>query len=204
MPGQFVLFGGSYDPVHHGHLIVARAIAEQLGQKVTFVPAASPPHKTATTAAEHRLAMLKLAVEGDELLDVSDIELRRQGPSYTYDTLMEFKNRYGPDVALCWIIGADMLEDFHIWHRAADVLDLARIVVAVRPPWERRLDEILDGLARRLPQDKVSQLGQDVVRTPLIDISSTDIRSRVRQKKSIRYLVTDNVAEYIAKQRLYA
>ena len=110
-----VLFGGSFDPVHHGHLIVARAVAELRGfNRITLVPAAQSPHKRdAHASAEHRLAMLRLAVEDDELFDICDSEVKRSPPSYSIDTVEALRSQHGGDVELHWVIGADMLIDLY-------------------------------------------------------------------------------------------
>ncbi|MFA6133780.1 MAG: nicotinate-nucleotide adenylyltransferase [Phycisphaerae bacterium] len=199
------LLGGTFDPVHHGHLIIARSIAEQCNfEKVLLIPAASPPHKApARASAEHRLAMLRLAIEGESLFDICDIELTRQGPSYTLDTLTVLRKRYVDQIGLHWVIGADMLEGLPRWRRASEVVRLARITVALRPPWQDRLEEIFAGVEKELGEAVVSGLRQSTVRTPLIDISSTTIRQRVGEGKSIRYLVPEPVRQYIERHGLY-
>jgi len=205
-PAKWALFGGTFDPVHHGHLIVARSVAEQLGvDRITLIPAASPPHKPGPSASgEDRLAMLELAIEGEGVFDVCDIELSRSGPSYTLDTLCQLRRRHGGEAALHWVIGADMLADLPTWYRATEVLEAARIVIAARPPWHRKLEEIFAGLAGSLPPEQVERLRASVVQTPLVDISSTEIRRRVGQGRSIRYLLPEAVREYIGRRGLYA
>lgn len=205
MPERILLFGGSFDPVHNGHLIVSRAHAEQCGfDRVTLVPAASAPHKDgAAASARDRLEMLKLAIAGDAFFDISTLELDRPAPSYTYDTLIQLRQTYGPGVQLNWLIGADMLEDFPSWRRAGEVAKLAKIVVTVRPPWDERISEILTGLKGRIGADVLQDLENALVKGPLIDISSTQIRQRVRQGQSIRYLIPDGVLDYIASRKLY-
>ena len=206
MPQPLVLFGGTFDPVHHGHLIVARAVAEQCGlPRVTFVPAGTPPHKAPAEAApEHRLAMLQLATAGEPMLDVRDIELRRPGPSYTFDTLTALQREAGPEARLRLLVGADMLADLPHWHRAADVVKLADLLVVLRPPWPQGLDEVFADLRRAFGKDTGDRLRQSVVRAPLIDISSTEIRRRVADGRSVRFLVPEPVREYIEAHRLYA
>jgi nicotinate-nucleotide adenylyltransferase len=205
---QIMLFGGTFDPVHNGHLIIARHIAEQLGfRRVVLVPAATPPHKhPACAPAAQRLAMLRRAVRGEDLFEISTIELRRQGPSYTFDTVQEFL-RPGPGPAradIHWVIGADMLADLPKWYRAAELLELVNIVVALRPPWDERLDAILASLRGQVTPRALQRLARSIVRTPLIDISSTEIRRRVAASESIRYLVPEPVRKYIEDHRLYS
>jgi len=216
MPERIVLFGGTFNPIHHGHLIVARAVAEYFHfERITLVPAASPPHKSlldipaegqssvkAPTAAD-RMAMVRLAVEGEALFDVSDIELNRRPPSYTFDTLMALRDRHGLEAKLYWLVGADMLADLPNWHRAAEVVDMATIITAARPPWTERIGETLEKLAARFDPDQVARLEAAVAPTPLIDITSTQIRHRVRQGRSVRYLTPEPVIDYIARNGLY-
>ncbi len=206
MPEKILLFGGTFDPVHNGHLIVARELAERCGfDRVTLVPTAQPPHKPpAVASAEHRLEMLKLATEDDPVFDICDIELNREGPSYTIDTLELLKKAYGNNVELSWLIGADMLRDFHKWHRAQDVLKVARLLIVSRPPWDRRLGEVFSELEKDFSPELVNKLSQSIVQAPLIAISSTQIRKRVMQGKSIRYLVPCKIRSYIKEKGLYS
>lgn len=201
-----VVYGGTFDPVHHGHLIVARAVAEAKGYgKVILLPSADPPHKASARAgAADRLAMLRLAVEGDGLFETSGIELRREGKSYTIDTLRDLREQHGGDIDIHWIIGADMLADLANWRRASEVVDQARIVVAMRPPWHERVDAALADLAGRLGRERADRIAGEIVGTPLIDISSTNIRRRVAQGRPIRYLVSEEVEEYILNKNLYS
>jgi len=201
---KIVLLGGSFDPVHHAHLICARAAAEAVGvDRIVLVPAAHPPHKTGTVASgADRLAMLRLAVADDSLFEVDDVELRRGGTSYTYDTLAAIL-RERPCARLYWLVGADMLGDLPLWHRVDEVLEMAELLVMVRPPWDRSLDRTFAGLEERLGAGTAARLRQNVVPTPLVDVSSTQTRRRVAAGLSIRYLVPDAVGEYIAHHRLY-
>lgn len=206
MGERIVIFGGTFDPVHVGHLVVARHVAERLAaRRVTLMPAAVPPHKAAAGSAtgEHRLAMLRLAVEGDALFEVSTLELDRPGPSYTFDTLTQLRGLHGPDAELVWVVGMDMLRDLPGWHRSAEVVELARIVTAARPPAPDDWPQWGGRLRQRFGDARAAQLTSDVLDTPLIDISSTDIRRRVREGRSIRYLTPPGVVEYIERQGLY-
>jgi nicotinate-nucleotide adenylyltransferase len=197
------LYGGSFNPIHHGHLIVAQAVAERLGVgRLVLIPSASPPHKHGEdlAPAEHRLAMARLAVADDPSFEVSDVEVRRSGPSYSFVTVEEYRRAAGPDVPVFWVIGADTLPELHTWYRIREMAELCRIVTAVRPGYER---PDLSPLSRVLSDDRVRQLTEAVLPTPRIDISATDIRQRVRAGKSIRYLVPEPVREYIERQGLY-
>jgi nicotinate-nucleotide adenylyltransferase len=189
-------FGGSFNPVHHGHLICARAVAEAKGfDQVVLIPSALPPHKlhaTELAGPEHRLAMCRLAVAGDPAFDVSDLELTRPGPSYTIDTALELRRRGWDRIA--WLIGADMVPILPKWHRPDELLREVDLVVMARPGWS------LDWSA--LPQP-YQRLADQVVEAPLIDISATMIRRRVAAGRPIRYLAPHPVIDYIDAQGLY-
>ncbi len=199
------LFGGSFNPIHFGHLIPAQAAAEQLGlDKLIFVPSAVPPHKAAAAglaSAEHRLEMVRRAIADVPLFDVSDIELKRPGPSYTIDTIAAFRGEYGLDVMLHWLIGADSLADLPAWHRAGELVDACRIVTLARPGWT--IDAAIARLRDRLSEEQIARLAAGVLSTPLIEISATAIRHRVAAGKSIRFLLPGVVRHYIQQNGLY-
>jgi len=183
------VFGGSFDPVHHGHLIVAAEARRALElTEVRFIPARLQPFKGGTHHAgvEDRLAMLRLALADEPGLLLDDRECRRPGPSYTVDTLRELRAEL-PDAGLLLLVGSDAARDFAQWREAAAIRQLATLVVLSRP-------------GASAPAD-----GPDarVLRVPAIDISATQIRERVRAGESIRFLVPEAVARYIADRRLY-
>ncbi len=200
-----VLFGGTFDPVHFGHLIAARAVAEQRGfDRITLIPTARPPHKTnANASGEHRLAMLEGATRGDELFEISQIELYRAGPSFTFDTLRALRDEHGPDTRLYWIIGADMLAGLDTWSRAEEVLEMAEIIVAARPPFQEEVERVFLELEGKLPRERIERIRAGLTATPLIDISSSDIRKRVTEGCSVRYLVPEPIRVYIDEHALY-
>jgi nicotinate-nucleotide adenylyltransferase len=203
MTARIALFGGSFNPIHNGHLIVARSIAERLDlERAIFLPSAQPPHKTAVALldAAHRAEMVKLAIEGEPVFEVSDYDLTRAGPSYTIETVAHFREEFGPDASLYWVIGVDSLNDMTTWYRVGALVDACRIITARRPGWE----EIhWEQLGTRLGAEQIATLRSGVLDTPLIDISSTDIRQRIRDGRSIRYLVPDCVRAYIDEHGLY-
>jgi len=197
------LFGGSFNPIHIGHLIAARSVAEQLGlEKVYLIPAAAPPHKLGQDLAgpEHRWQMVCLAAAPEPLFEPSDCELHRQGPSYTILTVAQFRERLGSAAELHWIIGADSLPDLVNWYQAERLLETCKIVTAARPGWDRIDTSVL---ARRFNPLQVDRLVAGILQTPRIEISGTDIRRRVAGGLSIRHLVPDAVADYISEHRLY-
>jgi nicotinate-nucleotide adenylyltransferase len=184
------VFGGSFDPVHHGHLIVADHARRALElTEVRFVPAREQPFKEGRhgASAADRLAMLRLAVAGVPGLTVDPRECRRAGPSYTVDTLRELRTEFaGAELSL--LVGADAARDFPAWRESAAIRELAALVILTRP-----------GSAP--PED---HLGGRLLVVPSIDISATGVRHRVRAGESIRFLVPDAVARYITDRRLYA
>jgi nicotinate-nucleotide adenylyltransferase len=189
-------FGGSFNPIHHGHLICARGVAEAMGfTKVVLVPSRQPPHKTVgaeMAAAGDRLAMCRAAIEGSPLFELDDLELGRSGPSYTIDTVRELKKRGHRQVH--WLIGADMLNILPSWHEALALLEEARFVIMARPGWRMDWDAlppVYRGLKAR------------VVTAPLVEIGATGIRERIAQGRSIGYLTPEGVARYIETKALY-
>lgn len=190
-------FGGSFNPLHIGHLTVARAVAEAKGfDKVVLIPSARPPHKPeAAELAEpcHRLAMCQLVSSCDPFFETQDLEVNRSGPSYTIDTIRQLKQRGWTQVA--WMIGADMVQILPSWHQPLDLLREAELMIAARP------GNLIDWQA--LPPEFHSLKG-NVVPAPLLEISASDIRQRVQEGKSIRYLVPPEVERYILEHRLYA
>ncbi|MHC4065064.1 MAG: nicotinate-nucleotide adenylyltransferase [Planctomycetota bacterium] len=203
MSQRIALFGGSFNPIHMGHLIVARSVGEQLRlDRIIVLPSATPPHKTAAALLDpkHRAAMVELAIAGEPLLELSDYDLNREGPSYTVETVAHFREELGLDVLLHWIIGADSLAELTTWYRVRALVDSCRIITAARPGWER-ID--FDVLRTRLSEEHIASLQAGLVETPRIDISATDIRRRARAGRSIRYLTPDSVCQYIADHGLY-
>lgn len=183
------LFGGSFDPVHHGHLIAGRVAAETLGLgALRFVPAREQPFKQGRhgAAAEHRAAMLELAVAGESGFAVERAELERPGPSFTVDTLRHLRERE-PGIELTLLLGADAAAELPAWRAVDEVARLARIVVFARPG------------SVVAPSALIAR----VVEVPAIEISATEVRRRARAGRSLRYWVPDAVAEYVTRHRLY-
>ena len=183
------VFGGSFDPVHHGHLIAADRAAEALGlSTVRFVPCARQPLKAVgpVAGAEARCAMLRLAIAGHPRFLLEMCELERPAPSYTVDTLRDLKRRQ-PEERLVLILGADAAAELPRWRAADEIARLADIAVLTRPG----APEVSSAFVKQL------------VATPAIEISASDIRSRCLTGKSIRYVVPEAVADYIARNHLY-
>jgi nicotinate-nucleotide adenylyltransferase len=191
------ILGGTFDPVHIAHLRLADEAREALDlDEVLFVPAGDPWRKSerAIAAATHRLAMLELAVEGNGDFGISDIEIRREGPSYTADTLETLAGERLDD-EFWFIVGADALSDLPNWHEPARIVAHARLAVAPRELQDLNVAALtIPGIAERIDTFPMTRM----------DVSSSDIRARVAAGRSIRYLVPDAVAAYIAEHGLYA
>ncbi len=212
------LFGGTFNPVHYGHLRLAEEVREGLGfDKVIFVPAAVPPHKGGgdTLSADKRLAMTELAIRSNPCFEVSDAEILRQGPSYTVDTLRGFMARskvgVGTD-SLSLIIGADSFNDITTWCEYEEILSLTSLVVVERPHTPiKKIAEVLPEVMAKMysysteSDSYVGPSGTSItyLGTTLMAISSSDIRERVAEGLSIRYLLCPEVAEYIIEHKLY-
>lgn len=198
-PGIGVL-GGTFDPIHLGHLIVAEYVREKLSLSVVlFVPAGQPWLKEGTqvSAGEHRLEMVRLATGSNPHFEVSTIDLERSGPTYSVDTIVSLKEKLGAATRLYFLAGLDALGGLPSWKEPAGLLEMCQVVGLRRPGHEE-----LDWRPLEAAVPKASQRIM-VVDAPLIDISATGIRTRVARGLSIRYLVPDAVERYIAQHRLY-
>jgi nicotinate-nucleotide adenylyltransferase len=201
-PPRLGVLGGTFNPVHLGHMIMAQDAMEAFDlSRVMFVPCAQPPHKSAAglAPAHHRLAMLEAAIEGDLRFEVSDIELQRGEISYTIDTLRAVAADH-PGVELYFIIGADSLGELHLWREIETLLGLCRIVTMARPGVNLDALQAKD-IKLRDPWPEQIQAGIRIGH--LVEVSSTDIRYRVAEGMSIRYLVPPGVDMYIAEHSLY-
>jgi len=187
------IFGGTFDPIHLGHLIVAEIARCLLSlDRVLFVPAGIPPHKgSASSDPDHRLRMTDLATRDNPAFEVSDLEVRRDGPSYTVETLRALRER-SPEGTLHYLLmGADSARDLESWKEHRILLEEATVVVLSR-----------SGVRSADLPERVERRAK-VLSTPVIEISSSDIRRRVREGGSIRYLVTDPVERYVRSEGLY-
>ncbi len=209
------LFGGTFNPVHLGHLSGARETAQSLGlQRVIFMPAARPPHKESVDLAgfEHRRRMLELAIRGNPIFEVSCLEANRPGPSYTATTLKELSRELGPDISLTFIIGAEAFSEIGTWREPAALFEMAEFAVMLRPKWSpERLEEVarLEISRDYSRSEDGPSLVHPVFRpihfveiTP-VEVSGTLIREKVRRGESIKYLVAKEVEGYILSNGLY-
>lgn len=193
------IFGGTFDPPHLGHLILAEAARSELGlSEVVFMPAAQPPHKQGRTisATEHRLAMVRHAISTNSRFALSTLDALRDGPNYTVDSMRLLREEWGDTVETFFIMGLDSLVDLPMWYQPLELLQLVTLAVVARPGYYAdmaALERLLPGVVDRTI----------FVPAPLIGLSSTAIRQRVQQSDSIRYLVPPGVEAYIYEHRLY-
>lgn len=194
------IFGGTFDPVHNAHLLLAEQCREQCNlDEIWLIPAGSPPHKETKgiTTGKQRREMLDFAIAGHPAFVIKDLELHREGPSYTIETLRQLKDAH-PDEEFFLIVGADSVRDLHTWRDPESILDLATLIAVNRPnislPDMTELKEKFGDLV----SSKILW-----ITTPGMDISSTDIRKRVLENKSVRYMTPRAVEVYIHNHRLY-
>jgi nicotinate-nucleotide adenylyltransferase len=187
------IMGGTFDPIHNGHLVAASEVAHRFGlDEVVFVPTGQPWQKgeVAVSPAEDRYLMTVIATASNPRFHVSRVDIEREGPTYTVDTLRDLRKLYGPDADLYFITGADALARILSWKDAHEIFELAKFVGVTRPGFE-----LSDA---HLPADTVK-----LVQVPAMAISSTDCRARVAAGKPVWYLVPDGVVQYITKRHLY-
>ncbi|HEU5229664.1 MAG TPA: nicotinate-nucleotide adenylyltransferase [Ktedonobacteraceae bacterium] len=197
------LIGGTFDPIHYAHLAIAEEVRTALDlTEMVFIPAGEPPHKIGhtLTAIDDRLAMLQLAIASNPHFTYSRVEIDRSGPSYLVDTLRILHAEWGTDINLYFVIGWDSLEELHHWHDPLGILEqLTHLVVVKRPghsvdiEYNKQLELRLPGIMQRLL----------VTSAPQLAISSTDLRRRVAEERSIKYLLPETVERYIYEHGLY-
>ena len=190
---KICLFGGTFDPPHLGHLLIAQTVFEEENfDKILFIPAYNPPHKKNITSINHRLKMLKIALDDNPNFEISDLEIRRKGVSYSIDTILSIKNQFnGKKDRIYYLIGSDSLQELESWKDSKKILNMCQIVVAIRPGFR--------------PSDIPSWILHKIrfANLPRFQISSSNIRKRWINNKTIRYMVTQPVWEYIEKNKLY-
>lgn len=191
--------GGTFNPVHLGHLVIAEAARDAFAlDRVVWIPAGDPPHKGNEDLApqEDRYQMAKLAIQSNPRFEVSRWEIEREGPSYTLHTLLHYRDDEGVEADdLFFIGGADTMNDILTWHKHEEVIQNCRFLIASRP------GHSLENVDERLPRHYLERMQE--VPVPGLNITSTDLRQRVRDGRSVRYLVPDAVEAYIREHRLY-
>ena len=199
---QLGILGGTFDPPHYAHLILAQHAYEELNlSQVLFVPAGVPPHKThVRTPIHHRLTMLQMAIDGNDHFRLSRVEVDRPGPHYTIDTVRLIQQQR-PDAELFFIMGGDVYRDLPNWDRPQEMFATCKLAVAVmrRPGFGNPY------LQLDMHRDVIPELDKHAIllSSPLVEFSSTDIMDRIKQGRSVRYMVPDDVLDYISQNRLY-
>ena len=191
---KIAILGGTFDPPHLGHLILADTVLKELNyDKVLFIPSKIPPHKNISgeVSNEDRLNMLKLSIEDDKRFSFDDYELKSEGISYTIKTLNYLYENYDIDGKIVLIIGADLIKDFHRWKEPEKISELANIVAVNREESDN------------LDKENIEQYNIKIIIAPRIDISSTLIRERIKKNKAFRYFLNDKVYNYIISNKLY-
>ncbi|MEI8388383.1 MAG: nicotinate (nicotinamide) nucleotide adenylyltransferase [bacterium] len=195
---NLTVFAGTFNPIHIAHLIIAESVRTELNaDKILFIPSFIPPHRDSDLAgAAHRLNMVKLAIETNPHFEVSDIELKLQGISYTFNTIQElYRQNSEIKSKINFIIGADAFNNIESWYKYEELAKLINFIVLARPK-SKDIEEIINNLS-------LKDFSYKFVEAPRIDISSSFIRQRVKEKKSVKHLVTNEVESYIEKNRLY-
>jgi nicotinate-nucleotide adenylyltransferase len=217
MAAPIGILGGTFDPIHYGHLRLAEEVGRGLKlDEVRFIPSGTPPHRGAPrVSAIDRVAMVRLAIRDNPLFTLDERETRRAGPAYSVDTLSELRAELGPDRPLCLLVGADAFLDLATWSRWHELFALAHVVIAHRPgfpvdTWHKRMPQPLarEYAARAMQQPLAVHLapagGVVVTAIAALDISATMIRECLRSRSSPRYLLPDSVLDYIERNALYA
>jgi len=203
-PQRILIFGGTFDPPHRAHVQLPALVARQLGcGRIIYIPAAQSPLKSQAplTAAEHRLAMLELAIGEVRDAEISTIELDRGGPSYFIDTVAALREQFGKEADLRFLIGADQALEFHHWKDWPDILRVAAPAIILRPPWTRQM--LGEAMRKEYGADEAARWLAWLVDTPLLDISATAIRRRLVEGERVDDLLDPVVIGYIRTHRLY-
>ena len=200
---KIALFGGTFDPIHLGHMTVAAEAAAQIGaEKVIFVPAKCSPLKEIPpqVSDEDRLRMIELAIANNNKFEVSDVELKKMQPSYTLETVRKFQSDYGLDVTIHWLIGADSIDELPLWYGVEKLIGACNLSVMYRAGFEPPDFAKFKAMWGEL---RVEKLQQNIIKTSLLDISSTEIRKMLAANEDVGEMLNRHVADYICEHQLY-
>ena len=200
---RIVLFGGTFDPIHLGHTTVAADAAKHIGaEKLVFIPAKRSPLKGFLPKAndDDRLEMITLATADEKSFQVSDFELQKPAPSYTLETVLKFQQEYGDEASIYWLIGADGVDDLAYWHMIVELVDACNLTTMYRAGCELPDFTKFEAMWGRRRVDK---LRQNIIQTPLVDISSTEIRKRLTDGLNVSTMLHPAVSDYISQHGLY-
>ena len=193
------IMGGTFNPIHMGHLMIAEVAYEAFDlEKVIFVPAYYPPHKhTDVISSEHRYAMTEAAVRDNPHFTISDVEMKRNGPSYTVDTIHHFIQEYGSDVDFYFIAGTDSIQDLPNWKYLDELLELCPFIGAMRPAGSEHLDAVVNSFGQ-VGRNRIHLLA-----VPEMKLSATYLRNRLRKGQTVRYMLPKCVVDYIEEHHIY-
>ncbi|WP_425446598.1 nicotinate-nucleotide adenylyltransferase [Dethiothermospora halolimnae] len=198
---KFGIMGGTFDPIHIGHLVIAEQVRDRFNlDKVIFIPSGNPPHKSRkkVTEARHRFQMTLLATISNPYFEVSSIEVDREGLTYTVDTIKKLKEEYNNEAEFYFITGADAILDLATWKSTDELLELCKFVAATRPGFKlSKMEKEIADLEKKYSKKIYTIL------VPALKVSSTDIRHRLNENKSVKYLLEEPVESYIIKNKLY-
>ena len=199
LTGRIGIIGGTFNPIHLGHLMIAEMAQETYElDRVIFVPAYHPPHKHEDVIdAKYRYEKTAAAVMDNPKFTISDVEFKREGPSYTVDTIKYFRAQYGEDKEYYFIAGTDTIQDLPNWKYIDELLGLCHFIGAVRPDGSAAIEKIIEYFGD-LGRDRIHLL-----EVPLMQLSATDLRQRLRTKRSVRYMIPKAVVQYIAQHDIY-
>lgn len=213
MTSSIGILGGTFNPIHYGHLRMAQELAESLKlNEVRFIPSANPPHKTTPqVTAEHRAAMVQLAIANNPHFKFDDRELQRTGASYTIDTLQSLRDELGTKTSITLFMGSDAFTKLHTWHRWEDIISLCHIALVQRPQniKQEPLAKVLETFLHNHYTENASDLHETasglitMQSITALDISSTAIRKMLKNKHSSRYLIPETVIDYLQSHQLY-
>jgi nicotinate-nucleotide adenylyltransferase len=204
MERKIALFGGTFDPIHKGHTIVAEHAAEYIGaESVVFVPAHRSPQKQTPpqASAADRIEMINLAIKGQKSFCLSKCELNRPEPSYTLETVNEFKTQHGRGVQMYWLLGADSVNDLPGWYKINELIDECNLCVMFRAGFD---EPDFSKFQEAFGPKRVEKLQQNIIPTPLIDINSTEIRNRIAARQDVSDMLHPAVLQYIRQRDLYS
>jgi nicotinate-nucleotide adenylyltransferase len=200
---KIILFGGSFDPIHLGHIQVAEFAFEYLkAEKLIFIPVRRSPLKAFFPVASdvERFVMIKLAIEGYENFLVSDYELQRPAPAYTLETVRYFLEQFGSDVCIHCLVGADSIGDLIHWYKITELIDLCNLSIMYRAGFDEPDFNQFESI---WGSERIKKLQKNVIGTPLIDISSTEIRARILNGQDVSSMLDEKVLQYIKDKALY-
>jgi nicotinate-nucleotide adenylyltransferase len=200
---KIALFGGTFDPVHLGHIIVSAAAAEHIGaEKIIYIPAKRSPLKSLQPQASDtdRFNMISLAIAGENIFEVSDYELTKVAPSFTLDTVRQFHTKYGGDASIYWLVGADSIDELPHWYHMEELIDECHLCVMYRAGCKQ---PDFAGLESLWGSRRIEKLRNNIIPTPLVDISSTEVRDRLTKNQDVTQMLHPEVLRYIQKHHLY-